>query len=236
MSTLKVNTIQSNTAGTVTFSEPVAMNSSLTVNGTSTVVEQFTSRSIVDTATTDSSRIAVSDAGVTIAPATSMSSTLTVSGQLTATAGIQVNGGGITVNSGTVSVGTLTATSATVAGVTISPGSNEFLKAWGEIEFVFNSAAPHTTLTSVTKLSPSANFTVALLNGGVNGAFRITLGATQTATAYAVIFQDNHEQQDYTYLVFPIVTSRTLTLVDVAIKNSKNAGWTGIVKFLIPND
>jgi hypothetical protein len=236
MSTLKVNTIQSNTAGTVTFSEPVAINSNLTVSGTSTVVEQFTSRSIVDTATTDSSRIAVSDAGVTIAPATSMSSTLTVSGQLTATAGIQVNGGGIVVNSGTVSVGTFTATSATVAGLSISPGSNEFLKAWGEIEIVFSSSNPHTTLTSVTKLSQSANFTVALLNGGVGGTFRITLSETQLATAYMVLFQDNHEQQLSTHLVFPIVTARTLTTIDVTVKNQTNTGFTGIIKFLIPND
>lgn len=231
MSTLKVNTIQSNTAGTVTFTEPVAMSSSLTVSGAQTTVEQFASRSIVDTATTDLSRIAVGDSVVTIAPATTFSSTVAASGLITASAGL-TSTSGLTVSSGSTSTQALSCTSLTVGGTSFSATSPALLKAWGQLDITFSAAAPHTTITTLTLGANASGVIAALINGGVNGTFRLTFSTAQTGTNYIVLFQDNSEGTSAN-LILPKVTTRAPGTVDCTVTNPINGVNASKIMFMV---
>jgi hypothetical protein len=232
MSTLKVNTIQSNTAGTVTFSEPVAMSSSLTVNGTQTTVEQFTSRSIVDTGTTDASRIAVSNSAVTIAPATSFSSTVTASGLITASAGL-TSTSGLTVSSGSTSTQALSCTSLTVGGTNFSATSPALLKAWGSIDITFSATAPHTTITALTLGTNSSGVTAAITNSGVGGTFRLTFTTAQSGTNFIVLFQDNHDSALIANQILPRSATRATTFVDCVVTNPINGANASKIMFMV---
>lgn len=110
MSELKVNTLKSYNSGQVTVVDPMTVSGNLTVNG-ATVVEQLTSRSIVDSATSDSARLSITDSEITLGANTTVSgtNTMTVSGLLTANAGMNVTGGLTVVSGGaTISGGNLT--------------------------------------------------------------------------------------------------------------------------------
>jgi hypothetical protein len=230
MSTLKANTIQSNTAGTVTMPEPVSMSSTLNVTGATTCTT-LTSRSIADSATTSSSRIAVSNSAVTIAPATTFSSTVTASGLITASAGL-TSTSGLTVSSGSTSTQALTCTSLTVGSTNFSPTSPSLLKAWGQLDITFNASAPHTTITTLTLGANASGCTAALINGGVGGTFRITFSTAQTGTNYIVLFQDNHEGAN-TNLIYPKVTTRAAGTVDCTVTNTLNGSNPSKIMFMV---
>ena len=230
MSTLKVNTIQSNTAGTVTMPEPVAMSSTLNVTGATTCTT-LTSRSIADSATTSSSRIAISNSAVTIAPATTFSSTVTATGQITASAGL-TSSSGLTVSSGSTSTQALSCTSLTVGGTNFSPTSPALLKAWGQLDITFSGTAPHTTIVTLTLGANSSGCTATLLNGGVGGTFRLTFTTAQTGTNYIVLFQDNHEGTSVN-LIVPKVTNRAAGTVDCTVTNPQNGANASKIMFMV---